>query len=234
MVVDQKIVEAEYFLDKIKNAIKREDFIPNLSAFLSSARSIADYLLEDYNLKFGLQISLNDKLYPHTFEDIARQKNSRNALAFIYFYNTEFDKVKQDQICALLLIKRNIKVHRTDVSLQASFSVPLTDTIDIHDSVSVEVRDKYGNLKMRSSSRNDKVINSEDKNREDNRIGNRGLESRLIGTIAHCYLCNASENWLGKYSPIPEIANGKLWLKQHLGSAGINDVDKMLISGIMA
>ena len=74
MVVNQKIEEAEYFLDKIKNAKKREVFIPNLSAFLASSRSIADYLLEDYNLTFGLQISLNDKLYPNTFEKIGQEK----------------------------------------------------------------------------------------------------------------------------------------------------------------
>jgi hypothetical protein len=77
MIVDQKIVEADYFLDKITNATTREDFIPNLSAFLSSARSIVDYLLEDYNVKFGLQISLNDKLYPSTFKEMAKKKNNQ-------------------------------------------------------------------------------------------------------------------------------------------------------------
>jgi hypothetical protein len=167
MVVDQKVIEAEYFFDKIKNAVKREDLIPNLSAFLSSARSIADYLLEDYNLKFGLQISLNNKLYPRTFEEKARQKSNNIALTFISHYNKEFEKVKQDQIGGLLLNKRNIKVHRTDVPLQANFSVQLTETIHIHDSVAVEVRDKNGNLKMRSSSRDEKATNSNDKNREE-------------------------------------------------------------------
>jgi hypothetical protein len=154
MVVDQKIEEAEYFLDKIKSATRREDFIPNLSAFLSATRSIPDYLLEDYNLKFGLGISLNDKLYPSTFKGTARKKNNQNALKFIDQYSTEFGKLRQDKIGNLLIGKRDIKVHRTDVPLKANFSANLTESVHIHDSVSIEVRDKYGNLKMTSNSSN--------------------------------------------------------------------------------
>jgi hypothetical protein len=37
-------------------------------------------------------------------------------------------------------------------------------------------------------------------------------EDKLIGTLANCNFCKASDNWLGKYSPIPQIRNGKLWL----------------------
>jgi hypothetical protein len=65
---------------------------------------------------------------------------------------------------------------------------------------------------------------------EDIRIGSKGLESRLIGTVSLCYSCKASESWLGKYSPIPVIANGNLWLSQHLRSTTINETDKKLIS----
>lgn len=68
---------------------------------------------------------------------------------------------------------------------------------------------------------------------QDIRIGSKGLESKLIGTVAHCDVCRASANWLGKYSPIREISSGKLWLKQHLGSAVINEIDKNLISSII-
>jgi hypothetical protein len=34
------------------------------------------------------------------------------------------------------------------------------------------------------------------------RIGKEGLESRLIGTVSNCNVCNASESWLGRFSPI--------------------------------
>jgi hypothetical protein len=160
MVVDQKIEEAEYFLDKIKNATKREDFIPNLSAFLSATRSIADYLLEDYNLKFGWDISLDDKLYPSTFKEMAGEKNKQNALNFIGYYNTEFGKLRQNKIGKILIDKRDIKVHRTDLPLKAKIWATLIETVHIHDSVSIEVRDKYGNLKNRSNSINNNKSNS--------------------------------------------------------------------------
>ncbi|MCC6019121.1 MAG: hypothetical protein LM601_08820, partial [Candidatus Verstraetearchaeota archaeon] len=41
------------------------------------------------------------------------------------------------------------------------------------------------------------------------------LERALIGTLASCKLCRPSENWLGNYSPIPEIRESGLWLTQH-------------------
>jgi hypothetical protein len=39
-------------------------------------------------------------------------------------------------------------------------------------------------------------------------------------------VCKASESWLGQFSPIEEIRNGKLWLSQYLIAGGITDQDK--------
>ena len=61
---------------------------------------------------------------------------------------------------------------------------------------------------------------------QERRMGKTGIESRLIGTVANCKLCGPSENWLGKYSPIPKINDGKLWLSHYLNSRGLNDNDK--------
>jgi hypothetical protein len=58
------------------------------------------------------------------------------------------------------------------------------------------------------------------------RIGKEGLESRLIGTVAGCNLCKASENWIGRSSPIEPIRNGKLWLSQYVIAEGITEQDK--------
>jgi hypothetical protein len=57
------------------------------------------------------------------------------------------------------------------------------------------------------------------------RMGKTGMESRLISTVASCTLCSQSTNWLGKYSPIPKIQGGKMWLSQHLDSTGLTDND---------
>jgi len=136
MVVDEKIEEAKYFLDKIKKAPEREDFIPNLSAFLCSIRSIPDYLLEDYNVKYGLKISLDKPLNKDIFEEVARKRSNPNAIAYIKGYNNKFKKLKKDEIGKLLLYKRNIKVHRTDIPLQKNVSVSIIENVDKHSTIS--------------------------------------------------------------------------------------------------
>jgi hypothetical protein len=58
------------------------------------------------------------------------------------------------------------------------------------------------------------------------RMGSRGLESALIGTLARCRLCNPSPSWLGSYSPIPKIRERGLWLVQHLTSHEMTPEDQ--------
>lgn len=61
---------------------------------------------------------------------------------------------------------------------------------------------------------------------ETKRIGSVGLESKLIGTVAKCNICKPSDNWLGKYSPLLNIHNGKLWLTQHLNTIEISSEER--------
>jgi hypothetical protein len=58
------------------------------------------------------------------------------------------------------------------------------------------------------------------------RIGKEGLESRLIATVANCNTCKTSESWLGRFSTIERVRNGKLWLSQYHIAEGITDQDK--------
>ena len=61
------------------------------------------------------------------------------------------------------------------------------------------------------------------------RMGRKGLESSLIGTVASCKLCKPSDNWLGNCSPKKQIKESGLWLVQHLKANGINEGDKEVI-----
>ena len=65
-------------------------------------------------------------------------------------------------------------------------------------------------------------------------MGKEGMESRLIGTVARCNMCNQSKNWLGKYSPVPKINAGKLWLVQHLNSMSLTESDQKYISEVIS
>ena len=173
MTVDDKIIFAEYFLDKIRDAKNRDDFLPNLGAFLSETRSIADYLLEDYNLKFDLGISLTKKLDHRIFKEKACDKTNLEALKFISSYNSEYNKLSQNPIGKLLIDKRNITVHRRGEQVRGNFVREIVETVPIHDSVAIEVRDKDGNLKMKSDSRD---MNENLKTKENNST-NKGADS---------------------------------------------------------
>ena len=103
-------------------------------------------------------------------------------------------------------------------------------------------REKYGHLRdieyeKRIERKITKILRSDFTFRfimvekETNRIGSKGLESRLIGTVAHCPLCQPSSNWLGKFSPKTKIKGSGLWQVQHLGSPAITDKEKDTIIG---
>jgi len=67
----------------------------------------------------------------------------------------------------------------------------------------------------------------------ENEMGGAGLESKLIGTIAHCELCKPSKKWLGQFSPKEEIRKSGLWLIQHLASKGITQEDRFKLKTII-
>lgn len=68
---------------------------------------------------------------------------------------------------------------------------------------------------------------------EDERIGSKGLESKLIGTLSRCTKCKPSANWLGNYSPKKQIITSGLWLTQHLNADEITDKDMDLVKELV-
>jgi hypothetical protein len=60
---------------------------------------------------------------------------------------------------------------------------------------------------------------------EAKRIGEGGLEKRLIGTIGSCNLCNPSVQWYGRNSPVNKIQESGLWQVQHLNYQEIDYKD---------
>ena len=129
MTVEDKIIFAEYVLEKIKNAKNREDFLPNLSAFLSETCSIPEYLLEDANIKFSLGISLKDKIL-NVFSN--RAIGNQKAQKFFSAYSSEYKKLSQDPIGNLLLNKRRISVHRRGQEVQGNFARELVENLSMH------------------------------------------------------------------------------------------------------
>tara|TARA_Y100000590_G_scaffold401626_1_gene486638 strand:- start:126 stop:839 length:714 start_codon:yes stop_codon:yes gene_type:complete len=61
---------------------------------------------------------------------------------------------------------------------------------------------------------------------QEKRMGSKGIESRLIGTLSECGECLPSDDWLGHHSPVSKIRDSGLWLYQHLSDPPISDSDK--------
>jgi hypothetical protein len=112
---------------------------------------------KNYNTKLGLKIPLTERLYPRDFRREAGKQNNIVAQKFIEKYDSEFQKLEIDAIGNLLLRKRNVEIHRTDVDVQAKFERQLFETIHISDSIEVVVRDKYGNIKSTSKTEPDNL-----------------------------------------------------------------------------
>ena len=103
---------------------------------MCSTRSILDYLLEDYNVKYGLKVTLDERLDKKIFEKVAMTRKNSNAMAFIKGYNSRLKKLKRDKIVELLLTKRNIKVHRTNLPLNKNVNVSIVENVNKRTTIS--------------------------------------------------------------------------------------------------
>ena len=64
-------------------------------------------------------------------------------------------------------------------------------------------------------------------------IGSKGIESSIIGTLAHCSHCKQSEKWLGNFSPVNKIRDSGLWLCQHLNNKSLTENEKASIEKLV-
>jgi hypothetical protein len=86
--------------------------------------------------------------------------------------------LSQDPIGNLFFNKRRISVHRRGEEVKGKFMRELVETVPIHYSVAVEVRDKYGNMKMRSDSRDmTESLESKHDERKENELTNKNSDS---------------------------------------------------------
>jgi hypothetical protein len=66
------------------------------------------------------------------------------------------------------------------------------------------------------------------------RMGSEGLERALIGTLASCPQCRPSAEWLGNYSPKPQVHDSGLWLVQHLRAAPLSPAQMDSVAAAIA
>jgi hypothetical protein len=146
LTAKEKLDEAGFHLDKMRESyLNQEEFTYYLSAFLAACRSVPDHLLEEYNAKYQLGISLSEQLNADRFESKADQIRHLDALNFIQIWRYKVKAMKDDPVGGLLLSKRNLNVHRLLVRPNL-VKVSVQDTGHFSERVTVQKFDKNGKL----------------------------------------------------------------------------------------
>ncbi len=114
MHVEGKILEAEFFLARIK---ENYNVLPDVTfyfgAFLCSANSILDYLLQDYSDEFNLPISFDTSNFRHKFYNLMEHSKDTKIQEFrkwIIHKRKQFEKT--DKLGLFLTQKRHRIIHR--------------------------------------------------------------------------------------------------------------------------
>ena len=81
-----KILEADFFLEKLQQTPDDPDFTFYLSAFLSAWRSVLDIMLYDFAEHFSLGITRDDKINEQNFIFVAKTFGNHSAVEFIRWW----------------------------------------------------------------------------------------------------------------------------------------------------
>jgi hypothetical protein len=159
LTVEDQIKDAEYFLHLLSYKYSRDELRPNLTAFLAISRGVIDHLLEEYNVKFGLNIPLETKLFIDTLKKAAKSQSNQTALDFLKFYKCEFYSLAKTPVGHLILGKRGLMLgkrdaamHRIPPPLSGHFSVYIQESLNFDEKLVVSKTDKDGKIRQESQS----------------------------------------------------------------------------------
>ena len=128
MTANKKIEEAEYnFLKMVRIEPPNKEFNFELSNFLSSTKSIMDHLLEEYNIKYKLNLK---RLNIDKFMIKAVKTKNSDAVKFIQWYDDQLNQIKNDQACSFLINARNLNVHQDQVTPRLTAGNAIIDNSD--------------------------------------------------------------------------------------------------------
>jgi hypothetical protein len=103
MTTAKKITEAENILNRLKVCSTKE-FEVELNNFVHSIHDIFSHLLDEYNKKFDLKI---DRIGLEKFKVRAKKMGRIDAINFLIWYEKEYRKIKDDEICGYLLERKD-------------------------------------------------------------------------------------------------------------------------------
>ena len=143
MGVNELIADAEFGIKCIRTDTSHFNFY--FRGTLASLKGILDQIIEEYNTKYKLGISLSENLYPEKFKKVARTQKNLQALKFIQYYNSEKCNLLKDTKIKFLLDShgmRDIEIHRKTLPRNVKMEIEESLTSSIH----IEARDEGGTV----------------------------------------------------------------------------------------
>jgi len=114
MTTESMIQSAKYGIVKMKEG---NEFDYYFRGTLACLKGVLDHLLEEYNKKFGLQISGEVNLGIKTFRKAAKKSANNEAVRFIDFFENERNSLFTDSRVGLLLEAHGVRdqeIHREE------------------------------------------------------------------------------------------------------------------------
>ncbi len=112
MPAQERLNEAIFFLDKLKKTDGGSDeFKYYLSAFLSSAMSVPDWLFYDYAGRF-FDLTVDDRIDAKSLRLLAKVNKHKKASDFTQWWSSETGRIRSEPPGSILTKKRQVIVHR--------------------------------------------------------------------------------------------------------------------------
>jgi hypothetical protein len=99
----RKISEAEIILSKLQETSSDKELQLELDNFVKVMHDVFSHLLDEYNKKFDLKIR---KIGLDKFKSEAKKLRKIDAINFLIWYEKEYRKIRNDEMCGYLLDKK--------------------------------------------------------------------------------------------------------------------------------
>ena len=114
MTLDEKIQEAEFFLDLIRKNEPNVSIVKYyFSAFLGALGSIHDYILAEASQEYNLELSMDESWFDRHFEKKAKEQGNENALLFLKWWRKVTEVHKKTGAGQIIQNVRNMELHKT-------------------------------------------------------------------------------------------------------------------------
>lgn len=140
MTVNNKLAEAEYFFEQIKQLYPDIKYLKYYySAFLYSTDSIFDFLLSEAAKKFNLNLPIDKKWYPSHFETVA--KGNAKAERFFKHWDETKKEFENTSVGKVFKETRDLNTHKISQKPEYAATIEIDKPLPNEKPVLVQIHD---------------------------------------------------------------------------------------------